>query len=136
MRIVVDTNVLLISISRKSPFNWIFQALLNREYVLCVNTDILLEYEEIIARHMSKQFAEDTLALLLELENLIRVEKYYHWRLLKNEDDDKFVDCAIACNATFILTEDADFKPLMNIPFPKVRIISIQNFKELITQSI
>lgn len=136
MKIVVDTNVLLVSISRKSPFNWIFQELLNRKYILCVTTDILLEYEEIIARHMGRQFAEDTLELLLELENLIRVEKYYHWRLLQDEDDDKFVDCAIACNADFILTEDTDFKTLMNILFPKVRIISVQHFKELITQSM
>ena len=65
MKVVLDTNVLLVSISRKSPFNWIFQKLIDGAFKLCVTTDILLEYEEIIAQHMGKQFARETSDILL-----------------------------------------------------------------------
>ncbi|WP_307681167.1 hypothetical protein [Segatella copri] len=45
-----------------------------------------------------------------------------------SEDDNKFVDCAIASNAIFIVTEDKHFKELENIPFPKVEIVGIDDF--------
>ena len=50
MKVVLDTNVLWISIPRFSPSNWLIQDLLNQKYTLCVTTDILEEYEEIIER--------------------------------------------------------------------------------------
>ena len=46
MKVVLDTNVLLVSISQRSRLHWIFDALLKGRYSLCVTTDILLEYEE------------------------------------------------------------------------------------------
>ena len=52
MNIVLDTNVLLVCISERSRLHWIFQALLNAEFTLCVTTDMLAEYAEIIAREM------------------------------------------------------------------------------------
>lgn len=54
-RVVMDTNVLLVSISRKSPFHWIFQKLIDEAYQICVTTELLLEYEEIIAQRMGKE---------------------------------------------------------------------------------
>ena len=39
------------------------------------------------------------------------------------------VDCAIAANAKCIVTEDKHFKVLENIPFPKVEVIGIEDFK-------
>lgn len=45
-----------------------------------------------------------------------------------SEDDNKFVDCAIASNEIFIVTEDKHFKELENIPFPKVEIVGIDDF--------
>lgn len=50
MRVVVDTNVLLTSISSLSKTHKIFQKLINGEIEIAVTTDILLEYEEIFLR--------------------------------------------------------------------------------------
>ncbi len=44
MRVVLDTNVLLVSIGRQSPFRPIFDALLQQRLTLVVSTRILLEY--------------------------------------------------------------------------------------------
>jgi len=43
MRVVLDTNVLLVSISRRSPHHPIFQAFEEKRYELLITTDILLE---------------------------------------------------------------------------------------------
>ena len=52
MRIVLDTNILWISIPNSSPSNWLIHDLLAQRYTLCVTTDILEEYEEIIERFL------------------------------------------------------------------------------------
>jgi len=56
--IVLDTNILLVAISPRSPYHWIFDAFINEKFNLCVTTDILLEYEEIISKHMGKKLAD------------------------------------------------------------------------------
>lgn len=55
MRVVVDTNVLWVSISRRSQSNWIFKAILEGTLTLCVTTDILEEYAEIISMKLWEQ---------------------------------------------------------------------------------
>jgi len=43
------------------------------------------------------------------------------------------VDCAIAGIADFIVTDDRHFKVLKKIPFPKVKVISADDFVEILT---
>lgn len=49
---------------------------------------------------------------------------------MKDEDDNKFVDCAIASNASYIVSHDKDFRLLASIDFPKVIVIDTDSFKE------
>ena len=65
LRIVLDTNVLVASISQKSPFHWVWTAFLQEKYQLCITTDILDEYAEIIERYFSITDAENTLAQIM-----------------------------------------------------------------------
>jgi len=54
---------------------------------------------------------------------------YVHFGLLSTDiDDNKFVDCAIAADAEYIVTNDKDFNPLRDISWPKVEIIKIAEF--------
>ena len=46
MKVVLDTNVLLVSFSSKSNYRWVFDSFLQEQISLCVTTDILIEYEE------------------------------------------------------------------------------------------
>jgi len=57
LTVVLDTNVLLVSISSRSPFYWLYQALQEERYHLLVSQSIILEYEEIIAEHMDLESA-------------------------------------------------------------------------------
>jgi len=131
-RFVIDTNVLLVSISSKSQYHWIFQGLIHNEFELAITTDILSEYEEIISDKYSATVARDVIRTLLLLTNVIQVNVYYNWNLILNDrDDDKFVDCAIASNADAIITHDKHFGILENISFPSVKIMDVSEFKSL-----
>lgn len=132
-KVVLDTNVLLVSISRKSPLHWIFQKLLDEAYEICVTTEILLEYEEIITQKMGKRASEAAMGILENLNNVVYITTYYEFELLADPDDNKFVDCAIASGANFIVSEDTDFNALENIDFPKVNIINVKEFRAKIS---
>ena len=131
-KIVLDTNVLLVSISSKSKLHWIYESLFKGKFILCFTTDILLEYAEIIEIHMGKNVSDNALAVLQNLPNVEFITTYYKFNLLKDEDVNKFVDCAIASNATFIVSHDKDFKILSQIDFPKVLVIDTQELKNQI----
>ena len=42
-------------------------------------------------------------------------------------DDNKFVDCAIASNAKYVVSQDHHFDVLKSIPFPKVDVVTIED---------
>jgi len=129
MKLVIDTNILWVSVSRRSKTNWLFQDLIKGKFTLCVTSDILDEYAEIIERKMGHKTAETVLKLLGELENVEFVTKYFQWQFITTDyDDNKFVDCAIACNAHYLATNDKHFNVLKKVEFPKVNVI---NLKEL-----
>ncbi len=129
MKIVLDTNVLLVSISRRSYYHPIFEAFENKKYDLLVTTDILNEYEEVIQEHMGVVIASGVLNGFYNVTNIHYITKYFYWDLIPADpDDNKFVDCAIAGNADFIISNDGHFKVLKNIPFPVVKVISADVF--------
>jgi len=51
-KVVLDTNVLLVSISSKSKYHWIYDKLVADEYDLFITNEILMEYEEIISQKL------------------------------------------------------------------------------------
>ncbi len=48
VKIVLDTNILVAIIGKNSPFRWIFDCIVDGRIALCVTTEILLEYREIM----------------------------------------------------------------------------------------
>ncbi|MDR0294583.1 MAG: putative toxin-antitoxin system toxin component, PIN family [Prevotellaceae bacterium] len=131
--IVLDTNCLLASIGKSSKFHSVWTAFLNEEFRLCVSSEIMTEYEEILARKTSPAFAEMVVYIILNSENVVFVNPYYKFGLIvADPDDNKFVDCAIVANADYIVSQDTHFDILKTISFPKVNVIRIEKFvKEL-----
>jgi putative PIN family toxin of toxin-antitoxin system len=132
IRVVLDTNVLLVSISDRSRLHWVWHDLMEGAYVLCVTTEILTEYAEILERHMGPVVSESVLGLLENLPNVVRITTYFRFRLLADEDDNKFVDCAIAANARYLVSHDADFRVLSQVPFPRVDVIDTVTFQRVL----
>ena len=132
LRCVIDTNVLLVCVSAKSPLHWIYQAFRAGAYELCVSTEILAEYAEVLERHMGPIVSQDVLNSLTARRNLVEAEPTYRFNLLNDPDDNKFVDCAIAANALCIVSHDRDFLPLRHIAFPKVAVVDTAAFHKLL----
>ena len=130
MRIVIDTNILLVSISPTSKFRWVFDGFLNEDYTLCVTTDILMEYEEILGQHMNPALATTILQIIENAPNVEFITRYFQWNLISaDEDDNKFADCAVAANAKYLVTHDKHFNVLKSIEFPKIEVIDAETFK-------
>jgi len=73
---------------------------------------------------------------LKELPNVPYFISYYKWQLIEADpDDNKYSDCAIAGAALFLVTEDKHFSILKSISFPRISVISIDEFTQLLKGS-
>lgn len=133
MLIVLDTNCLIQILPQKAVHRAMYDALLRGELSLALTTEIVNEYEEILNNFFeSKTLGGNVCRVLLELPLTRRINIYYNWHLIAADpDDDKYVDCAIASNADFIVTNDAHFKVLEKVDFPRVQCISLSAFMEI-----
>jgi putative PIN family toxin of toxin-antitoxin system len=133
MIVVLDTNILLVSLKKNTKYSLIFESLINERYDLAISNEILFEYFEIIERKTSSNNAQNVISLLISLPNVKFIEPFFKWHLInKDESDNKFVDCAISANAAFIVTEDKHFNEVKLVDFPKINIIGINEFLVLL----
>ncbi len=84
-------------------------------------------------RLAGKTAASEVINVILNSSNTQLVNTYYNFNLIEADpDDNKFVDCAIAANAELIVTEDHHFDILKRISFPKVCIVGLDKFVEML----
>lgn len=132
-KIVLDTNCLLQILGANSKYHYLFQKFLQNKFVLCLSSDILLEYEEILTQKASAVATDMFLKVIAYSTNTIRKEPFFCFNLIeKDKDDNKFVDCAIVSQADYIVTEDKHLNELLLTNFPKVEFISLEEFSKLI----
>ena len=127
--IVLDTNCLVQALPSKSRYHKIWTHFIGGRYFLCVSNEILNEYEEIIARLSSPTVAKNVIDAIVHSPYTLYKEVYYRFNLIEvDTDDNKFVDCAIASGAYYIVTEDKHFDILKAIPFPHIEVVGIDTF--------
>lgn len=127
--VVIDTNSLIMAISSRNAYHKIWQSFLAGDFCLCISNEILEEYAEVISRNINLNVARYVVYAIMERKNVKQIVPSYKWNLITTDpDDNKFVDCAIAANARYIVTEDHHFNVLKEIKFPSVDIISIDDF--------
>ena len=87
-------------------------------------------YEEVITKKFNPLVASDITKALLVLPNVFKTSIYFKWNLIKeDEDDNKFVDCAISSNSHLLVTHDNYFNILKEIDFPKIKLATIDEFE-------
>lgn len=129
--VVVDTNCLLCMIPMRSKYRPAWESFLDGKYILCVSNEIVSEYMEILTAKVSTSFAENIVGAILRSPFVRRFDPQFHFNLIESDpDDNKFVDCAIIANADFIVSEDSHFRVLKTIPFPKVNVLTLDEFSE------
>ena len=125
-RLVLDTNSLIQCISRRSRYHELWRSFLDGHNILCVSTEILDEYMEVLERNTSVLFAQLALDVITNNPYTEFVNPWYRFNAIKSDlDDNKFVDCAIAANAKFIVTDDHHYDELKNMKFPQVVTIKL-----------
>lgn len=128
-KIVLDTNCLLACISSKSENFRVWKDFQAGRFKLCVSNEILEEYLEIIARKTNPVVAENVINAIVESEFVEFVDPQFHLELIvADHDDDKFVDCAFAANAAYIVSDDSHFDVLKDIPFPQLLVLKLKDF--------
>lgn len=134
MRIVLDTNCLIQSIPQRSPFRRVWESILSGENILCVSNEIIEEYMEILQKLTDEETATLVIKTIVENPFVEFVNPYYQFHLITADpDDNKFVDCAIAATARYVVSNDRHFNVLrLKETFPTVEVINLKNFLELI----
>ena len=137
-RLVLDTNSLIQCISHRSPYHELWLSFLDGRNELCVSTEILEEYAEILEQKTSARFSELTMDVIANNPYTLFVTPFYKFNVIEADpDDNKFVDCAVVAHARFIVTEDRHYDVLKNLPFPRMDIIKLDDaMNELLKDSL
>ena len=114
-------------------YHKVWNDFLEEKLEICVSNEVLMEYEEILSQKTSSFFADAIIKALLNRKNLVRVSPTWRFHLITQDpDDNKFVDCAIAGQAEFLVSNDKHFAVLKDVDFPVVNIIRLQEFVQQI----
>ena len=116
-KIVLDTNCLLMSLPRISPYRKIWDDFLKGKLTLCVTNEIIEEYLEIIEQKTNANIASNVVSVILSQKNV------------------EFVDCAFTAGASCIVSNDAHFKILKEVKFPRIYVVNIKDFVELLLRN-
>ncbi|MEE9615376.1 MAG: putative toxin-antitoxin system toxin component, PIN family [Thermodesulfobacteriota bacterium] len=128
MRVVIDTNVFVSSFLGGNPRR-IIDLWKDQKIILCLSADILDEYVEVLNRIGLKD--EDELAELLSLfssgSNILFTTKTPDIKVIESDpDDDKFIACAVALKADYIITGD---KAVLHIEkYMGIKIVTPKEF--------
>ena len=133
MKIVLDTNCLLLIFSKKGRFYSVFERIKSGDIQLVVTNKIINEYEEILEKIFSFEVAQYIIKALLNHPKTILINTiYYKWNLISiDQDDNKFVDAYLTGSADYLVTNDNHFNVLKSIEFPSVNILNLLEFINL-----
>lgn len=114
MRVVLDTNVLVSGLlSPFGPCGQIVRMLTSGVLVLCVDSRILLEYDEVLRR---PKFGLDPSRVDILMEYIETVAEVYATiplaRPLPDEDDSPFLEVALASGARFLVSGNLKHFPV------------------------
>jgi putative PIN family toxin of toxin-antitoxin system len=133
LKVVLDTNAVIAALPEWSKYRIVLDALVDDGYDAVLTTEIFMEYEEKLREKFDQETADLNLDMLKMLPNVLIQETWFQFHLIsQGPDDNKFVDCALAANAHFIVTNDKHFNVLKNIAFPRVNLLTVEEFTTLL----
>jgi putative PIN family toxin of toxin-antitoxin system len=131
MRVVIDTNVLVSAVLRDRDPELVIQFIVDHiEFEWIVSQEILVEYKEVLSRRKFRLTQEvkdqwfellDTFPICIEVDIVIDFPT--------DPDDAKFLICATASGADFLITGDTDLVQGQNLV--ETAIVTVAMFKNL-----
>ena len=112
-RVTVDTNIFLRSFGKGSPADCLVSIWRNLRFVLVLSQAILDEVRDVLLRpHLMERYSytrQEAIDLINDLtQGAISVEIPCSYKLCRDGNDDRFVDCAIYGRAQFLVSYDND----------------------------
>lgn len=125
--VVFDTNIFISAVFWEGKPYSVAKKAINQEIVVFISNYIIEEIRKVLARdfNLEKQEIDDIVNAVLYFTHLIEPKESVK---VINDDpkDDKILDCAIACNADFIVSQD---NHLLNLKtFRGIKIASPKEF--------
>lgn len=132
MKVIIDTNILVsAAIADKNPEAVILFVVANSDFEWVVSAEILAEYKEVLKRprlKLTEAQYQRWVYLIDCVTTLINVDVEVDFS--RDRKDAKFLACAIAAEADFFITGDADFNEAQTLL--NTTIISLSLFKRLV----
>ena len=127
MRIVIDTNVVASGIVFGGKPQRLLGLAIKNDVELCVSSQILAEYDEIIARLSAKYPNRPKAITLKDLTGSASlVSPAQTVSVCRDKDDNKFIECALAGKCLYIVSGDADLLDLKS--YADVEIVTVAEF--------
>ena len=132
MRVVIDTNVLVSSFQNPDGHpKKIIDMWKNGDFILCISEAILFEYIDILGRlDIPKQKIKEMAELFKMMAYVEMVSDTILIDIIKDDPhDNKFIECAVAANAQYIISGDKHLKTLKE--YGSIKILSPGEFLNL-----
>ena len=125
---MVDTNVFISSFFGGNPRK-IINLWKSGEITLCLSKPIVDEYIEVLRRLelQDEKELEELLGLFANGFHLVYTAKTPELLVVEEDpDDDKFIECAVALKAKFVITGDSAVKKIQD--YMNIKIVSPKEF--------
>ena len=136
MRIVLDTNVFVSGIFFTGPPYQILRAWRDRKIELVVSPEILEEYQR-VSDILGRRFPEVDVGLLIDLlivEATVVLAPVLPEQICADVEDDKFLACALASNASIVVSGD---KHLLDVSgYRGIRVLNPRGFIDEFSKSL
>jgi putative PIN family toxin of toxin-antitoxin system len=133
--VVIDTNIFVSSFFGGNPRK-IVDLWRRGKITLCLSKDILDEYVEVLQRIglRDEDELEELLSLFAKGFNILFTTKTPKIGIVEDDpDDDKFIECAVALKAEFVVTGDKSLETIGE--YMGIKILTPQLFLKTITFS-
>ncbi|TGK10700.1 putative toxin-antitoxin system toxin component, PIN family [Leptospira stimsonii] len=136
MKVVLDTNVLYQALrAKKGASRAILELVFDQKIKLGLSIAVFKEYEEVLNRRTSKADLGINDKEIKKILGFIAYASYpqtiyFAFRPnLRDEDDNHFVELAIACNADYLITSNVkDYLIDNDLKFQDLKVITPSNF--------
>jgi len=137
IKVVIDTNVLVSALLKPDSVpELVISLVLENQLILCLTEPIVAEYEEVLDRPKFKKLDRHKVkSLISRLKDQARwVEPKTRLHVTKHDpEDNKFLECALAVGADFLITGNTKHFPPKR--FKKTLIMSPAEFLSVIAKA-
>ena len=124
---VLDTNIFISAVFWEGKPYILVKKAINQEIIVFISAHIIEEIRKVLVRdfNLTKQEIDDIVSAVLYFTHLIEPKEKVDV-IKEDPTDDRILECALACNANFIVSRD---NHLLNLKeFRGIKIASPEEF--------